>query len=522
MSSTTADYIVVGGGLAGCVIASRLSQSEKKPSVILVEAGPDPSGKPNTDTILNGLSLLGGELDHAFQSAPVPTTANRQHFLPAGKVLGGGSILNFGGWLRADVADYDAWGEAVGDRSWSYEGLKPWLDKVESHLGAATISSDPNRIYPLRNAVKTAWDELGSQPAEEAKGSISGIVEVKENTQNGLRQPSYAAYPLERVTVMTNTVVHRVNFSGKQATGILLVDGREITAQKEVIITAGAYRTPQVLLLSGIGPPDVLSSHGIPVVQPSLGVGKNLFDHFAIYLAFRLRDPSKGYALGSSAFNNPSFFKGLPYDWAVSEQLPAEKLDKVESGGAFHNRNLYEVLVVYVPPGIPGIPVDGTHIATSTMLLLPTSRGTVTIKSTDPNDQPEIQPNYLATELDREVIAHAARRTLDALLGTEALKPIVEGETPPSGEGLEGLKPLTVDVSDSDLHERILKTGMQHHHSGGTAAMGSVVDVDGKVKGVERLRVADGSVLPVPLGGHPQATLYAVAEKLADAILEQL
>ncbi|PVI02584.1 GMC oxidoreductase [Periconia macrospinosa] len=506
MSSTTADYIIVGGGLAGCVIASRLSQSEKKPSVILVEAGPDPAGKPNTDTILNGLSLLGGELDHAFQSAPVPTTANRQHFLPAGKVLGGGSILNFGGWLRADVADYDAWGEAVGDRSWSYEGLKPWLDKVESHLGAAPISSDPNRIYPLRNAVKTAWDELGSQPADKAKGSISGIVEVKENTQNGLRQPSYAAYPLERVTVMTNTVVHRVNFSGKQATGILLADGREITAQKEVIITAGAYRTPQVLILSGIGPPDVLSSHGIPVVQPSPGVGKNLFDHFAVYLAFRLRDPSKGYALGSPAFNNPSFFKGLPYDWAVGHSTT----------------DLYEVLVVYVPPGIPGIPVDGTHIATSTMLLLPTSRGTVTIKSKDPNDPPEIQPNYLATELDREVLTHAARRTLNALLGTEALKPIVKGETPPSGEGLEGLKPLTLDVSDSDLHERILRTGMQHHHSGGTAAMGSVVDVDGKVKGVERLRVADGSVLPVPLGGHPQATLYAVAEKLADAILGQL
>lgn len=116
--------------MTGCVIASRLSQSEKQPSVILVEAYSDPTGKPNTDTILNGLSLLGGDLDHAYQSAPVPTTADRTHFLPIGKALGGRSIINYGGWLRADAADYYAWGEAVRDKAWAYEGLQPWL-----HIG---------------------------------------------------------------------------------------------------------------------------------------------------------------------------------------------------------------------------------------------------------------------------------------------------------------------------------------------------------------------------------------------------
>lgn len=190
----------------------------------------------------------------------------------------------------------------------------------------------------------------------------------------------------------------------------------------------------------------------------------------------------------------------------------------MKSGAAFCDRNLYEVLVVYAPPGDPGIPIDGTHIATSTMLLLLTSRGTVTIKPVSPNDPPEIRPNYPATELEKAVIIHAARRTLNALLGAEVLKMVVESETPPSREGLEGLKSLTLYVNNSDLLGSILK---QHHHSGGTAAMRSVGDADGRVKSTERLRVADGSVVPVPLSRHPQATLYAVAEKSANAILER-
>lgn len=174
-----------------------------------------------------------------------------------------------------------------------------------------------------------------------------------------------------------------------------------------------------------------------------------------------------------------------------------------------------------MPPGIPGIPVEGTHIATSTMLLLPTSRGTVSLPggSNSASQSPCIRPDYFSTQLDRDTLVHAARETLKALLSTQSLGAIIEGEAPPSGPGLEGLKPLTADASDEDIEERIRRTGTQHHHSGGTVSMGKVVDAEGRVFGVKGLRVADASIVPIPLGGHPQATLYAMAEQIASMIL---
>ncbi|KAF2964296.1 hypothetical protein GQX73_g9284 [Xylaria multiplex] len=535
MGDLAADYIVVGGGLTGCPIASRLSQSNEKPEVILLEAGPDPSGNPAIAGFLSGLSLLGSELDYAYPSEPVVDTANRVHHLNAGKVLGGGSILNFGGWLRADAADYDQWAEAAGDKRWSYEGIKPWLSKTERfhdpraqdhgpdgpmHVTSISAAESGARRYPLRDTVKQAWAEIGVSINPGKDGSTTGLTEMHENSRNGLRQPSNVAYPLDGVKVFTNTVAYRVTFAGTRATGVELTDGRKITARKEVILCAGAYRTPQVLMLSGIGPSTILAEHGIPTVYESPQVGQNLHDHFAIYLAFRLRDPSLGYALGSAGFQKPAFLNGFPWDWVASQPLPEDIITRNEAGNNLKKRNFYEIITAYVPPGIPGIPIDGTHIATSTMLLLPTSRGTVSIRSGSPNDLPRIQPSYLSTPLDRDALVHATRETVRVITATEAMKPIVEGESPPSGNGLGSLTPLTADASDELIEERIRLTGTQHHHSGGTAAMGTVVNGEGKVLGVQGLRVGDASIIPVPLGGHPQSALYAMAEQLADMIVQ--
>lgn len=168
--------------------------------------------------------------------------------------------------------------------------------------------------------------------------------------------------------------------------------------------------------------------------------------------------------------------------------------------------------------------MDGTHIATSTMLLLPTSRGTVSLpsESASANENPCICPDYFSTQLDRDTLVHAARQTLKALLSTSSMGSIVESETPPSGPGLGILEPLTADASDEAIEERIRRTGTQHHHSAGTTAMGKVVDAEGRVFGVKGLRVADASIIPVPLGGHPQATLYAMAEQIASMIVREI
>ncbi|KAI0204442.1 GMC oxidoreductase [Astrocystis sublimbata] len=539
MSDLTAEYVVVGGGLAGCVVASRLSQGGK--DVILVEAGPDPAGNTATAFFMTGLSLQGGELDYAYPSEPVTTTADRVHHLSAGKALGGGTVINFGGWLRGDAADYDEWAELAGDKRWSYQGLKPWFIKSEKFYDSAAdpqehgfdgpmyvtsvaACDDGQRKYPLRDTVKKAWAELGvSHNVDRKDGASAGLNEMHENADSkGMRQPSNVVYPLEKVNVLINAPVHRVVFdNAKKATGVELVDGRKVTARKEVIVSAGAYQTPKILMLSGIGPKADLAEHGVQLVHECPHVGQNLHDHYAIHLAYRLRDPSLGYAFGSAGFQNPAFFKGLPWDWIANQTLPGSiaAKHKNETRPNWDERNVYEVLTAYVVPGIPGIPIDGTHISTSTMLLLPTSRGTVTIRSSSPADLPRVQPNYLSTQHDRDALVHATRRTIEVLTATENMKGIVESEAPPVKDGLENLTPLTTETSDEVILDRLQRTGEQHQHSGGTAAMGSVVDGEGKVFGVTGLRVADASIIPVPLGGHPQASLYAVAEQLASMIL---
>lgn len=249
MSDLEADYVVVGGGLTGCVIASRLRQSASKPEVVLLEAGPH-TDNPAVTGFLSGLSLLGSDLDYAYQSQPVPNTHGRPHALNAGKCLGGGSVLNFGGWLHADAADYDEWAETVADARWSYEGLKPWLRKAEESTNVVPISAaeDGQRQYRLRGPVKEAWAELGVTPnLQKEHGAIGGMTEMLENSREGLRQPSHVVYSLDGVKVLTNATVQRIIFTGDAATGVEWNEGRKVTARKEVIICAGAYRSPHLL-----------------------------------------------------------------------------------------------------------------------------------------------------------------------------------------------------------------------------------------------------------------------------------
>lgn len=502
------DYIIVGAGICGCVVASRLNQAGY--SVLLLEAGSDPSGKG--DTYLSAFSLLGSDLDYAFQTAPQLNTANRVHTLHSGKALGGGSAINFGGWMRADAADYDAWGSLVGDSRWNYEGLLPYFRKSEFYLNnsrhgsdgpihVGPISADPARAYPLREPIRKAWEELGVSHVtleKWAEGYTAGLSEILESSKDNKRQNAHTSYDLTGVEILTGATVARVLFEGHKAVGVELIDGRRLKAGKEVILAAGVYRTPQILMLSGVGPAEVLAEHKIAEVYKNENVGKNLFEHFAVYLNFKLKNPERGLSLGSPKLTDAALYGGLPFDWVINEP--------------FGSRNVVENFSIYAPGPIGGVPFDGTHISSSTMLLLPASRGTVSLRSNSPTDYPIIDPNYLDSEDDMTALVYGARRLVTAMLGTESLKVFVDAEAPPFGQ------PLTPGSPDSDYEDRIRQTGAHHPHSMGTAAMGSVVDCEGRVLGVEGLRVVDASGVPVPLGGHPQATLYGMAEQLADMI----
>lgn len=229
--------------------------------------------------------------------------------------------------------------------------------------------------------------------------------------------------------------------------------------------------------------------------------------------------------MGSPLFTEPAYFKGLPIDWAVNETVPSEILEPAVQEDEANlmtkstadiralldpGRCHVETLVLYTSLDAP----DGSLITTSAMLLLPTSRGTVTIASANPSDPPVIDSNFYSTNADRVSLIYATRRVLQALLGTAAGKEYFENEVPPPG-----LPALTPHSTDEEIDARIRAVGMAHYHPEGSAAMGRVVDPELRVYGVRGLRVADASIFPVAIGGHPQATLYAVAEQAAQLIL---
>ncbi|KAF2437713.1 GMC oxidoreductase [Karstenula rhodostoma CBS 690.94] len=231
----------------------------------------------------------------------------------------------------------------------------------------------PERTNPLRHPVASVQKELGVVPTNGPNGSMTGLSELKENLdRDRVRHPSYTAYPLKAVNLCTDMIVNRVTSPNQKAMGVELNDGRASHAKKEAILCVGAYCNPQLLMLSGIGPENP-SANGIPIIRDSPGVGRNLFVHFAVYMAFRLRDPADNLALRSPSWIKPSPFKGLPHGWAVSRRLPQEVSKNYTNNAAVTERNLFPVLTVYTLPGIPGIPIDRTHIATTMMLLLPTS-----------------------------------------------------------------------------------------------------------------------------------------------------
>ncbi|KAH9902085.1 hypothetical protein F4778DRAFT_736201 [Xylariomycetidae sp. FL2044] len=542
------DYVVVGGGLAGSVVSNRLLQANSSLQILVVEAGPDVSNR--TDILyINSTNIVGGDFDWLYPSVPQVNLDGRELAHSAGRALGGGSVINTAGWTRGPKIDYDLWGETVGDERWSYDGQLPYFRKSEDwwsdaqhpdqhgqdgRLFVASVSST-GREYPLRDQVLESYNEIGVQALPELDanaGDNLGVGQLCEDRRDGARQVASVYYPLDGITVLTDTLVESVlleTVEGEEpiATGIRLANGTEYQA-REVIVSAGSYRTPQLLMLSGIGPADVLSEHGIEQKVDAPEVGSNLVDHLMVYMYWQLKDPSLGYAVGSDnpLFSQPEFGLGNANDFLTSTAVPMNGLIEAITADegtapdpATHPllkdvHAMIENFVVYttIPSEDPVVPTDGTHLTTAVVGLKPTSRGSVSISSTDPNDYPVIDANVFATEVDKFVWRTALREMTrlmssnDTILGRE----IVEGETPPSS-----FEPLTVDSADEEFDARVRASAGPGEHPMGTAAMGKVVDGDLRVKGVKGLRVVDASVFPIVIGAHIQAAVYALAEQAA-------
>ncbi|CAL5874033.1 uncharacterized protein PFLUO_LOCUS8319 [Penicillium psychrofluorescens] len=551
MSDMAHDYIIIGGGLTGCALATRLAESQSSRRILVIEAGPNVAGHPLTSAPLACFGAHGSPLDYAFNTVPQTHLNGRECYNSAGKALGGSSAINYGTWTRGNRGDYDRWAEKVGDPGWSYEGLLPYSKRSETHFDAglnptqhgyhgpihniSVSASSPKRQYPLREPIRAAWERLGVKYTPDANaGSPEGLAELTENWRDGQRQIANEIYGLSlqsSVSVLTDTTIRRVLLEEKNgkkvATGVETLDGQRFMASREVIVSAGAYRTPQVLMLSGIGPAEELKQHGIPQLVNAPEVGRNFHDHFAFNQWWRLREPEKGLSIGTPLWSDPAYAKGLPSDWVVSVRVRREDLEHALKcdGETITKDHPYlasdvchlEILVIYAPAGAPiakvDVPMDGTHIATAVLGMAPTSMGSITLASADPLSPPRIDPNYYASEVDRAVMRVGIRQVNKLLFGTSEGRDIIECET--TGQGVAPLRP---DSTDKEIDVRVRHGGNTFYHPAGSVAMGKAVDTNLCVYGVEGLRVVDASILPVTVAAHYQAMLYAVAEKAADLL----
>lgn len=487
-----------------------------------------------------------------YKTIPQPHFENRVVTNYAGRLLSGSSAVNYGAWMRAPAGDYDRWAEKVGHSRWRYRGLLPYFRRTEHHYDAkcnnkeqhgfeGPIYTTSGRAYPLRHNIHQAFEQAGFRGMPDLNaGEAFGVAPWVENWRDGSRQHSGKVFDLSGIHLETGMVVSRVILDdNNNATGIELLDGRILHARREVIISCGAHKTPQLLMLSGIGPPDHLNTHGIQPLVESPSVGTNHFDHLSLHQAWKLRHPQNGLAMGSPAFDKPEYALGFLVEWIATYAVPKSTLqpaleeiletrpDKSSSGlstSQFEDLAHLGLLVAYAPLNLGegyNVPLDGSHISTGALLYQPTSRGCITLSSKDPAAEPVVDPRYYSTLADREMLRSGIRRVAE-IMETAAAQSIIESETTP-----KDMPALTSNASDEDIDARVRAYSEVWHHSAGTAAMGktittSAVDAELKVHGTKHLRVVDASVFPAPVSATPQATVYAIAELAAELIAQEL
>lgn len=515
------DYVIVGAGSAGCVLANRLS-AEPDVSVLLLEAG-----GPDTNDFIHmpaaWLALFRTDQDWDYSTGYEPHCNNRRVFLPRGKVLGGSSSTNAMIYIRGNRRDYDEWRD-LGCEGWGFDDLLPYFKRAEDNeRGASELhgSGGPLRVSEPRvhNAIQQAFLDAaiasGLSVSDDFNGPEQDGVGWYQFTQRDGRRASTAACYLQPVmgrpnlTVETRVRTLKVLFEGSRAVGVMgtrLDDVLEFRAEREVVVCAGAYNSPQLLMLSGIGRPDELAELQIEPLGEAPGVGLNLHDHpvaGASYLS--PRDDTL-----FEAFNEANL--------ALFEQGDGPLTSPGNDVGGFARTRdgldapdiqLYCVPSLYVDEWL--VPAHAPGVTVAACLLKPSSRGQVALVSPDPTAKPLIVHSYYA-EPDDLRSQVAGMRLVMQIAGTEPLASCV-------GE------PYMAPASDSDedIAAMVRARAQTTYHPVGTCKMGTddmaVVDLECRVRGLEALRVVDASIMPTVPRGNTNAPTIAVAEKAADLIL---
>jgi choline dehydrogenase len=523
------DYVIVGAGSSGCVLANRLSADPDK-RVLLLEAG----GSDNYHWIhipVGYLYCMGNpRTDWGYSTVKEPGLNGRSLAYPRGKVMGGCSSINGMIYMRGQAADYDHWRQ-LGNPGWGWDDVLPLFRKSENHHASGApfhgqdgeLRVERQRLsWPILDAVREAAEELGVPQVDDFNGGDNfGSSYFEVNQKAGLRFNAVRAFirPVRHrrnLTVMPHAQAERIVFDGLRAKGVdLRLGGKpaRVHASGEVILSGGAIGTPQLLQLSGLGAGSLLQAHGIPVVRDMPAVGENLQDHLQIRTAFRIA--------GAQTLNErQSTLAGkariaLEYAFRRSGPMsmaPSQLGIFMKSDAMFETPNI-EFHVQPLSLEAFGQPLhDFPAITVSVCNLRPQSRGTVKIVSPEFDQHPEIAPNYLSTDGDRQVAADSitAARRLMATRRMAQYKP-------------EEFKPGTAIQSPEELARAAGDIATTIFHPVGTARMGTdeqaVVDPHLRVRGVEGLRVVDCSIMPTIVSGNTHAPAVMIAEKAAQMIV---
>ncbi|NEU72897.1 choline dehydrogenase [Hassallia byssoidea VB512170] len=498
------DYIVIGAGSAGCVVANRLTE-DAQTTVLLLEAG-NPANKPEIQIPLDWTKLWGTEVDWAYFSEEEPYINNRKIYCPRGKVLGGTSSINAMIYIRGNRRDFDQWQE-LGNPGWSYQDMLPYFKKSENQQrGACQVHgvdgalSVTDAIAPavtshkfVEAAVAIGYNNNPDFNAEQQEGA--GIYQL--TIKDGKRHSTAAAFLLPilnrpNLTTQTEALVTRLLFEKTRIVGVEYMHQgtlHQVRVNQEVILSAGAFDSPKLLMLSGIGNAEHLQALSIPVVVDLPGVGQNLQDHIMVAVAHQ----------------------------ATQDLQPAATSNIAEAGLFLHSESnldavpdlqLFSGPVLWAPPAYAR---PGSGFASTACLTHPQSRGSVSLRSASFKDAPVIRMNFLESESDVQKLV-AGIKIIRELFGTSAFDEFRGEEVAPGAD----------NKSDEALQAYVRETCDSDYHPVGTCKMGidpmAVVDPELRVYGVEGLRVVDASIMPNIITGNTNAPTIAIAEKAADLI----
>lgn len=529
MAEPVFDYLIVGAGSAGCVLANRLG-SDPNMRILVLEAGPaDKSWTLDMPSAV-GIVVGGSRYNWRYESEPEPYLDNRRIGTPRGRTLGGSSSINGMVYMRGHARDYDAWAEQ-GCTGWSYAQVLPYFIRAQQHRDGGDDYRGANghlHVTPgdTRTPLCAAFIKAGAEAGYGLSKDLNGYRQeafgpVDRTTRNGRRWSTARGYLGEalargNVTVATNALALRILFEGKRAIGVEYEQSSKIHqafAGREVLLTSGAINSPQLLLLSGVGPAAELRDVGISVIHELPGVGKRLNDHPDTVVQYRCKLPVSLYPWTTAP---GKWWIGAR--WFITHDGLAAS-NHFEAGAFIRSRAGVEhpdLQLTFMPLAVqPGSvdQVQGHAFQVHIDLMRPTSLGSVTLRSVDPRQPPRILFNYLQTEQDRADM-RAGARLVREIIGQPAMATFAGEELVPGAHA----------QSDAELDawaRQVTETG---YHASGTCKMGpaedpeAVVDTHLRVHGLDNLRVVDASIMPIIVSGNTNAPTVMIAEKASDLI----